>query len=89
MISYIVSKQVQVNLAKDVLRKVENNFEQHEEYEKNLKKAREWLENAKEIIRESSTSSATASKEVLQQRLDKIQVQKSYFAETSYHITPC
>lgn len=65
---------MQLNLAKDVLRKVETNFEQHEEYEKNLLKAREWLNDAKEIIRESSTSAATASKDVLQARLAKIQV---------------
>ncbi|CAH1403532.1 unnamed protein product [Nezara viridula] len=65
--------EVQLNLAKDVLRKVETNCEQHEEYEKNLLKARDWLNDAKEIIRESSTSAATASKDVLQARLAKIQ----------------
>lgn len=65
--------QVQVNLAKDVLKKVETNYEQHKEYNGNLAAARDWIDNAKEIIRTSSESSSAHSKEILQQRLDQIQ----------------
>lgn len=65
--------QVQVNLAKDVLKKVETNHGQHQEYNGNLKKARDWIENAREIIRTSSESSSVSNKEVLQQRLRQIQ----------------
>ena len=61
-------------MAKDVLRKVETNFEQHEQYEDNLEKSRKWLENAKEVVRESSSASSTTSKEVLHAKLNKIQV---------------
>lgn len=65
--------QVQVNLAKDVLKKVETNHDQHVEYNTGLKKARDWIENAREIIRTSSESSSVSNKEVLQQRLRQIQ----------------
>lgn len=65
--------QVQVNLGKDVQKKVETNSEQHNEYEDNLKKARSWIDNAKDIIRNSSESSSNSSKEILQQRLAQIQ----------------
>lgn len=65
--------QVQVNLAKDVLKKVETNHDQHKEFNDNLKKARDWIENAKETIRTCSESSSACTKEVLQQRLGQIQ----------------
>lgn len=65
--------QVQVNLGKDVQKKVETNRDQHNEYEDNLKKAQSWIENAMDIIRNSSESSSNSSKEILQQRLAQIQ----------------
>ncbi|XP_024081429.1 nesprin-1 [Cimex lectularius] len=65
--------EVQVNLAKDVLRKVETNCEQHEQYINNLGKTRKWLEDAKEIISETSSSASTANKDELRKRLAKIQ----------------
>lgn len=65
--------QVQVNLAKDVMKKVETNHDQHQEFNNNLKKARDWIENARETIRLSSESSSVSNKDVLQQRLQKIQ----------------
>lgn len=65
---------MQLNLAKDVLHKVETNCEQHEQYASNLEKTKKWLENAKEIIRESSAASSSSSKEVLEARLAQIQV---------------
>lgn len=65
--------QVQINLAKDVFKKVETNYEQHKEYEVNLKKARDWIETAKEIVWASSeNASLTTSKEELESRLDKV-----------------
>ena len=70
---YFFLKKVQVNLAKDVLRKVETNYEQHKEYENHLKNAQDWIKNAKEIVRVSSEdSNSTASKEELQARLKKV-----------------
>lgn len=65
--------QVQVNLAKDVLKKVETNRDQHKEYDANLEKAKSWIENAWETIRNCSEASSASSKEVLQQRLNQIQ----------------
>lgn len=65
--------QVQVNLAKDVLKKVETNRDQHKEYDVNLAKAKDWIEKAWETIRSSSDTSNASSKEVLQQKLDQIQ----------------
>ena len=65
--------QVQVNLAKDVLKKVETNCNQHREFENNLQCAKDWINNAKEIIREASDSSSAGSKELLEKRLEKIQ----------------
>lgn len=65
--------QVQVNLAKDILKKVETNMELHKEYDENLQKAREWIENAREVIRTCSEASSASTKEMLQQRLAQIQ----------------
>lgn len=65
--------QVQVNLAKDVLKKVETNCDQHKEYDTNLANAKQWIEEAWDTIRNCSESSSASSKEVLQQRLDRIQ----------------
>lgn len=65
--------QVEVNLAKDVLKKVETNEEQHQQYTDNLKKTKAWIENAKEIIRSCSEGSSTSTRDVLQARLEQIQ----------------
>lgn len=65
--------QVQVNLAKDVLKKVETNRDQHNEYDTNLKNAKEWISKAWDTIRNSSDTSNATSKEALQERLDQIQ----------------
>lgn len=65
--------QVQVNLAKDVLKKVQTNYEQHKEYENTLTKTKAWIEKAWDLVRGSSESSSTSSKEVLQKRLEQIQ----------------
>ncbi|XP_037820489.1 nesprin-1-like, partial [Lucilia sericata] len=65
--------QVQVNLAKDVLKKVETNCEQHREFEGNLQSAKDWINHAKDVIREASESSSAGSKELLEKRLEKIQ----------------
>lgn len=63
--------QVQMNLAKDVLKKVETNHNQHKEYEANLEKAKKWIDKAWEAIRNCSETSD--SKDLLQQRLNQIQ----------------
>ncbi|XP_055711373.1 muscle-specific protein 300 kDa isoform X7 [Phlebotomus papatasi] len=64
--------QVQVNLAKDVYKKVETNYEQHKEFDECANNARNWIENAKEIIRECSEASSSSNKETLQQKLQQI-----------------
>lgn len=81
--------QVQVNLAKDVLKKVETNRDQHNEYIDNLKKARDWIESAREVIRNCSESSSANSKEVLQQRLAQIQdlIRRREEGQSLVHIT--
>ena len=66
--------QVQVNLAKDVLKKVETNLEQHKQYSENYEKAKVWIENAKQVIWDCSEASSNSSREVLQARLEQIQV---------------
>lgn len=65
--------QVELNLAKDVLKKVETNLEQHQQYVDNLEKSKTWIENARELIRNCSEASSASSKDVLQASLDKIQ----------------
>lgn len=79
--------QVEVNLAKDVLKKVETNFEQHEEYNNNLEKSKNWIEEARELIRNCSESST--SKDVLQKRLDQIQalIQRREEGQNLIHTT--
>ncbi|KAG7206621.1 hypothetical protein KM043_000301 [Ampulex compressa] len=65
--------QVQINQAKDVLKKVETNLAQHQEYEANLGKCREWIEGARQIVRQGTEVASSSSREELQGRLDKIQ----------------
>ncbi|EZA53954.1 Nesprin-1 [Ooceraea biroi] len=81
--------QVQVNLAKDVLNKVETNFAQHREYESNLEKARDWINNAKQIIRQGTEAVSSSSREELQSRLDKIQelLRKREEGQNLVHLT--
>ncbi|XP_043492348.1 nesprin-1 [Polistes fuscatus] len=81
--------QVQVNLAKDVLNKVEINLAQHEEYEAYLGKARDWIENAKQIIRQGTEAASTSSRNELQNRLDKIQelLRKREEGQNLVHLT--
>lgn len=64
--------QVQVNIAKDVLKKVESNFEAHKEYKEHLTKANNWIDNAKEIVRYSIENVENVSKENLEKRLEKV-----------------
>ncbi|XP_071567068.1 muscle-specific protein 300 kDa isoform X8 [Temnothorax nylanderi] len=81
--------QVQVNLAKDVLNKVETNLAQHQEYESNLEKARNWIENAKQIIRQGTEAASSSSREELQSKLDKIQelLRKREEGQNLIHLT--
>ncbi|XP_043257159.1 nesprin-1 isoform X10 [Colletes gigas] len=81
--------QVQVNLAKDVLNKVETNLAQHKEYEANLAKTRAWIENAKQIIRKGTEAASTSSREELQNRLDNIQelLRKREEGQNLVHLT--
>ncbi|XP_059468655.1 muscle-specific protein 300 kDa isoform X2 [Neocloeon triangulifer] len=65
--------QVLVNMAKDVMKKVETNLDQHEQYETNHAKAQKWIENAKQIIWDSSSGASSSSREVLQSRLNQVQ----------------
>lgn len=65
---------MQVNLAKDVQRKVETNLEHHVQYENYLEKAKAWINDAKEAIRCGNETTANTSKDILQARLDKILV---------------
>ncbi|XP_031632357.1 nesprin-1 isoform X5 [Contarinia nasturtii] len=59
------------NLAKDTLKKVENNFELHKEYDQYHENAKDWIEKAWVTIR--SCSEPSNSKETLQHRLNQIQ----------------
>ncbi|KAK2588097.1 hypothetical protein KPH14_004158 [Odynerus spinipes] len=81
--------QVQVNLAKDVLNKVETNLAQHEEYEAYLGRARAWIENARQIIRQGTEAASTSSRNQLQNRLDEIQelLRKREEGQNLVHLT--
>ncbi|KAF4529960.1 hypothetical protein B566_EDAN017789 [Ephemera danica] len=73
LLSSHLDSYVQVNIAKDVMKKVETNLEQHQQYETNYAKALSWVESAKQVIWDSSSGSATSSREILQARLDQVQ----------------
>ncbi|XP_029680499.1 nesprin-1 isoform X2 [Formica exsecta] len=81
--------QVQMNLAKDVLNKVETNLAQHQEYETNLEKARDWIKNAKQIVRQGTEAASSSSREELQSRLNKIQelLRKREEGQNLVHLT--
>ena len=64
--------QVQTNIAKDVMKKVEGNFNQHKEYEEFYQKARKWLDDAKDIV-QSATEGNQTNKDTLKQKLNAIQ----------------
>lgn len=81
--------QVQVNLAKDVLQKVQTNHQQHQEYETNLNKTRSWIDKAKEIIRQGTEAASTSSRDELQRRLHNIQdlLKKREEGQNLVHLT--
>ena len=72
-----------------MLNKVETNLAQHKEYETNLGKARDWIENAKQIIRQGTEAASTSSREEFQSRLDKIQelLRKREEGQNLVHLT--
>lgn len=65
--------EVELNITKDVLKKIENNYNQHKEYSENLEKSRVWIDNAKELIRICSEATSMTSKDILQDHLGQIQ----------------
>ncbi|GAB6020485.1 hypothetical protein CHUAL_003173 [Chamberlinius hualienensis] len=64
--------QVLVNLAKDVLMKVEQNFENHREYEENTNKALAWMEEAKQMVKDCNNISAD-DRDTIRSRMEAIQ----------------
>lgn len=67
--------QVEKNLVKDVLLKIDTNLEHHRQYNQMLAKSREWIEQARQIIRASSEAQLEdeSTKEELQERLNQVQ----------------
>lgn len=65
--------QVLVNMANDVLKKVETNYEQHQTYDDNYAKTKKWIDDAWEITRSGSEAGTNSSKEALQKRLEQIE----------------
>uniref|UniRef100_A0A2A4K817 Calponin-homology (CH) domain-containing protein n=1 Tax=Heliothis virescens TaxID=7102 RepID=A0A2A4K817_HELVI len=65
--------QVLVNMANDVLKKVETNYEQHQTYDDNYAKTKKWIDDAWEITRSGSEAGSNSSKEALQKRLEQIE----------------
>lgn len=61
------------------MKKVETNLEQHQQYEENYTKAIAWVENAKQVIWDSSSGSSSSSREILQARLNQVQVSYTRF----------
>lgn len=64
--------QVLINIAKDVMKKIEANTNQHREYEDFDKRARNWLNSAKETI-QSSTEGNMTNRDALMSKLSNIQ----------------
>jgi len=75
--------KVQINLAKDVLKKVESNLDHHQQYEQNLAKTREWIDHAKQVIRQSSEAASSNSRDELEARLNQVQVRLVYLVARS------
>ncbi|KAL4710682.1 hypothetical protein ACJJTC_003318, partial [Scirpophaga incertulas] len=65
--------QVLVNMANDVLKKVETNYEQHQTYDENHVNTKKWIDNAWDITRSGSEVGSNSSKEALQKRLEQIE----------------
>ena len=65
--------QVELNIAKDVLKKVETNLDQHQEYLECLDKSQTWIADARELIRVCSEGTSSSTKENLQNNLEQIQ----------------
>ncbi|KPJ06864.1 Nesprin-1 [Papilio machaon] len=65
--------QVLINMANDVLKKVETNYEQHQTYDDNYVKTKKWIDDAWEITRSGSEAGSNSSKEALQKRLEQIE----------------
>lgn len=67
--------QVEKNLVKDVMLKIETNVEHHRQYDQTLAKANRWIEDARRVIKTSSEAQVEgeSSKEELQEQLNKIQ----------------
>ena len=67
--------QVEKNLVKDVMLKIETNVEHHRQYDQTLAKANKWIEEARRVIKTSSEAQVEgeSSKEELQEQLNKIQ----------------
>ena len=63
--------QLTCSLASDILKKSENIFDQHFEFEQNVKKSKEWIEEAWKVIRGNGNSQGK-SKEGLHGQLDKL-----------------
>ena len=66
--------QVQINLAKDVLKKIETNVEQHKNYESSLSRAKAWIEKAKQTVKDCCEVSSNSSQETLREKLNQIEV---------------
>ncbi|CAH2241590.1 jg3925 [Pararge aegeria aegeria] len=65
--------QVLLNMANDVLKKVETNYEQHKNYDDNYEKTKKWINDAWEITRSGGDTGSNSSKDALQKRLDQIE----------------
>ena len=65
--------QMQLNVAKDVVRKVETTCDQHRQFEAYMKKAREWIDNAQMVVRDCMDMSPNAQQETLERHLEMIQ----------------
>lgn len=66
--------QVQLTTGKDVLKKVEANYDQHKQFLNNLEKTQQWIQQARDVIGECGQSSGSdRSRERLQANLAKIQ----------------
>jgi nesprin-1 len=66
--------EVQLNLGKDVLSKVGNNYEEHKTYEQLYNQSSSWINNAKDVIRQATEAPTDVSKEILEKRLQQVQV---------------
>ena len=71
--SLINRYEIEIKLSKDLLKKFQNNVNDHLVFQSHLDRASNWLSNAKEVIPSRSDDELYLNRDLLQNQLSKIQ----------------